>query len=72
MGIEGLVEKFGVELGLLIFFIWQNWKTQKEHKEDMKGIVIQAVQALDKTSSALADITPLLNELQSERKKGGA
>ena len=57
MDIPGLIEKFGVSIGLLIYFIWRDYQTSKEHKADLKDIANKAVQSIDKSTESIVDST---------------
>jgi hypothetical protein len=55
MDIAELVNKFGLPVGLLLYFIWRDYQTSKEHKADMRDIAVKSVQAIDKSTEALND-----------------
>lgn len=55
MEIATIIEKFGLPVGLLIYFIWRDYQTGKEHKADMRSIAVQSVQAIDKGTDAIND-----------------
>lgn len=60
MDIVTVVEKFGLAVGLLVYFIWRDYQTSKEHKADMRDIAIKSVQAIDKGTEALNDSTEVI------------
>lgn len=55
MEIAALIERFGLAIGLLIYFIWRDYKTSKEHKEDMRNIAVQSVKAIDRSTESIKD-----------------
>lgn len=57
MDIAEIVSKFGLPTGLLIYFIWRDYQTSKEHKADLKEIANKAVQAIDKSTDAINEST---------------
>lgn len=57
MELASVVERFGLAIGLLIYFIWRDYQTGKEHKADMRDIAIKSVQAIDKGTDAINDNT---------------
>lgn len=55
MEAAALIEKFGLAIGLLIYFIWRDYQTSREHKADLKDIANKSVQAIDKGTEAIRD-----------------
>lgn len=51
--IGALINQFGLPVALLIYFIWRDYQTNREHKADMRDIAVKAVQALDKSTEVL-------------------
>lgn len=78
--IGALINQFGLPIALLLYFIWRDYQTNKEHKADMRDIAVKAVQALDKSTDAInegTENTKKSNDLMSEVKgvlsaQGGA
>lgn len=69
--IGALINQFGLPIALLIYFIWRDYQTSKEHKADMRDIAIKSVQALDKSTASIDESTENTrksNELMSEVK----
>lgn len=62
MDIAEIVSKFGLPTGLLIYFIWRDYQTSKEHKADMREIAIKSVQAIDKSTDAMLESTKAVEE----------
>lgn len=50
MPIDELVQKFGITVGLLLYFIWRDYKTTKEYNDYIKQIASQAVAAINKST----------------------
>lgn len=78
MDIVELVKQFGFPIAVAIYFIWQNGRIEKEHKNDIRTIATQAIQALEKNTKSDEAVTAELernntaldnnNELLSELK----
>lgn len=71
MDIGSLVNQFGLPVGLLLYFIWREYQTNREHKADMRDIAVKAVQALDKSTDAInegTENTRKSNDLMAEIK----
>lgn len=50
MPIDELVQKFGLTVGLLLWFIYRDYKTTKEYNDYIKQIAAQAVAAINKST----------------------
>lgn len=55
MEIATLIERFGLAIGLLIYFIWRDYKTSKEHKDDIRNIAIRTAESIEKSTEAIRD-----------------
>lgn len=55
MDIGSLVAQFGLPTGLLLYFIWRDYQTSKDHKADIKDIAITSVKAIDRGTDAIND-----------------
>lgn len=69
--IGALINQFGLPVALLIYFIWREYQTNKEHKADMRDIAVKAVEALNKSTDAInegTENTKKSNDLMSELK----
>lgn len=60
MDLGALIEQFGLPVALLIYFIWRDYQTSKEHKADMRGIATESVKALDKGTDAIKESTEVI------------
>ena len=52
MDLIELVKQFGFPIAVAIYFIWQNGRIEKEHKNDIRTIATQAIQALEKNTES--------------------
>lgn len=52
-----LFQTLGLPLGLAIFFMFREYNTSKEHKQDLKDIAVKAVTAIDAGTEAIKDST---------------
>lgn len=57
MDLSALVQNFGFPVAIAVFFIWRDYQSSKEHKQDLKDIAMKAVQAIDANTEALKDST---------------
>lgn len=57
VSIGALFQTLGLPLGLAIFFMFREYQTSKEHKQDLKDIAIKAVAAIDAGTEAIKDST---------------
>lgn len=62
MDIAEVIDKFGLPVGLLIYFIWRDFQTSREHKADLKNVANTAVQAIDKGTDAINDSVDAINK----------
>lgn len=60
--IEELLKTFGFPIAIAIYFIYQNGKVEKAHKDDLKGIAVQTIGTLDKNTEALDKNTEMLQQ----------
>ena len=62
MDLMTLVQNFGFPIAIAIFFIWMYASQAKEHKQDLKGIAIKSVQAIDAGTEAIKDSTSIIEK----------
>lgn len=55
--IEELLKQFGFPIAVAVYFIYQNGKLEKEHKQDIRTIATQAIQALEKNTKSDEAVT---------------
>lgn len=60
MDLIELVKQFGFPIAVAIYFIWQNGRIEKEHKNDIRTIATQAIQALEKNTDSDKAVTEQL------------
>lgn len=53
-------KQFGFPVAIAIYFIWQNGRIEKEHKQDIRTIATQAIQALEKNTESDKAVTEQL------------
>lgn len=66
MDLVELVKNFGLPTAIAIFFIWRDYQSSKEHKEDLKNIAVKAVTAIDAGTEAIKDSVAVIDK-NSER-----
>lgn len=64
MPIDQLVQNFGLPIGLLLWFIYQNYKISKEYNDYIKDISSKTVAALDSSTKTQADTNTLVERLE--------
>lgn len=50
MDIGAVVNQFGLPVGLLLYFIWQNYQINREYNAYIKDIANKAIAAIDKST----------------------
>lgn len=66
MDIASIIDKFGLPVGLLIYFIWRDFQTSREHKADLKDVANKAVQAIDKGTEAINDSAKVIEKSNTQ------
>jgi len=71
MPIDQLVQNFGLPVGLLLYFIWRDYKTNQEYNQYIKDIAQKTVDAINKSTEVntkmLEVATRLEKRLDNER-----
>lgn len=62
MDLVDLVKNFGLPTAIAIFFIWRDYQSSKEHKEDLKNIALKSVQAIDAGTEAIKDSVAVIEK----------
>lgn len=62
MDLLTLVQTLGLPVGTAVFFIWRDYQSTKEHKQDLKDIAIKSVQAIDAGTEAIKDSTTTIEK----------
>jgi len=57
MDLLTVVQTLGLPVGTAVFFIWRDYMSTKEHKQDLKDFAIKVVTALDGSTEAIKDST---------------
>lgn len=60
--IEELLKQFGFPIAVAVYFIYQNGKIEKEHKQDIRTIAQQAISALEKNTESDKAVTEQLEK----------
>lgn len=50
MPIDQLVQNFGLPIGLLLYFIWRDYQTNKEYNNYIKDIAQKTVDAINRST----------------------
>lgn len=64
MGIDQLVQNFGLPIGLLLWFIYQNYKLSKEYNDYIKDIASKTVNALDNSTKTQETTNNVLERVE--------
>ena len=70
MPIDQLVQNFGLPIGLLLWFIYQNYKISKEYNEYIKDIASKTVNALDSSTKTQAETNNVLERVERKLDAG--
>lgn len=62
MDLLTLVQTLGLPVGTAVFFIWRDYQTSKEHKQDLKDFAVKVVTALDGSTEAMKDSTVTIDK----------
>jgi hypothetical protein len=72
MPIDQLVQNFGLPIGLLLWFIYQNYKISKEYNEYIKDIASKAVNALDSSTKTQSETNNVLERVERKLDAGSS
>lgn len=64
MPIDQLVKDFGLPVGLLLYFIWQNYRISQEYNSYIKDIAQKAVDAINKSTEVNNKMLGVANRLE--------
>lgn len=64
MPIDQLVQNFGLPIGLLLWFIYQNYKISKEYNDYIKDIASKTVNALDTSTKTQQETNNVLERVE--------
>lgn len=64
MPIDQLVQNFGLPVGLLMWFIYQNYKIGKEYNDYIKNIAQKAVDAINKSTEVDTKMLKVADRLE--------
>lgn len=67
MNLGDLVQQVGFPTAVAIYFIYRDYRTQKEHKDDLKGIALKVAEALDKNTEALQESSELIRQFKARQ-----
>lgn len=65
-----LIDKYGLPLATAAFFIWQYFKLNKEHKDDIKNIATESTAALNRAADAIEKNNQILERRDAARTGG--
>lgn len=70
MDIGELLQKYGINVGLMVYFIIQNFRISKEYNDYIKQISAQAVAALDKSTESIDANNKILDRVERRLDNG--
>ncbi len=70
MDIAALVNQFGLPVGLLLYFIWQNYSINKEYNQYIKDIAQKAVDAINKSTEVDTKMLAIAERLEKRLDNG--
>jgi hypothetical protein len=56
MELNSLIKDFGMPTALAVYFIWRDYKTQKEYRVDLKELLLKATDALNKNTDVMQQL----------------
>lgn len=71
MTINDLVQNFGLPVGLLLWFIYQNYKISKEYNDYIKDIASKTVNALDTSTKTQQETNNVLERVERKLDSSG-
>lgn len=71
MQVNDLVQNFGLPVGLLLYFIWQNYKISQEYNNYIKDIAQKTVDAINKSTEADTKMLKVAERLEKRLDNGG-
>lgn len=57
-----LVKDLGFPIAVATFFVWRDYQSSKEHKQDLKDIALKSVQAIDAGTEAVRDSISVIDK----------
>ena len=70
MEINQLVQNFGLPVGLLLYFIWQNYRISQDYNSYIKDIAQKAVDAINKSTDADTRMLGIADRLEKRLDDG--
>jgi len=62
MDFGALVKDLGFPIAVATFFVWRDYQSSKEHKQDLKDIALKSVQAIDAGTEAVRDSISVIDK----------
>lgn len=70
MDLSGVVQNFGLPVGLLLYFIWQNYQISKEYNAYIKDIAQKAVDAINKSTEVDTKMLQVVDKYERRLENG--
>lgn len=70
MDIAALVNNFGLPVGLLLYFIWRDYQTNKEYNQYIKDIAQKAVDAINKSTEVDTKMLQVVDRYEKRLENG--
>lgn len=70
MDLSAVVNQFGLPVGLLLYFIWQNYRISQEYNAYIKDIAQKAVDAINKSTEADTKMLQVADRLEKRLDDG--
>ena len=64
MPLDQLVSSLGLPVGLLVYFIWRDYQTNKEYNQYIKDIAQKAVDAINKSTEVDIKVLKVADRLE--------
>lgn len=53
MDLATLIQQYGLPTALAVYFIYRDYKTQKEYRQDLREMLMKATSALEKNTEVM-------------------
>lgn len=70
MPIDQLVQNFGLPIGLLLYFIWRDYQTNKEYNNYIKDIAQKTVDAINRSTEVDTKMLKVVDRLEKRLDDG--
>lgn len=70
MPIDQLVQNFGLPIGLLLYFIWRDYQTNREYNQYIKDIAQKTADAINRSTDVDTKMLSVIERLEKRLDNG--